>query len=233
MDPIIGASLISAGTGLASGILGKKSAGRGAKDMARAMREGIALTKKMYETGRTDLSPYRAAGTAALPYLQAAAGKESPLYRQQIEDTEEAINRSLSARGQWGSGAGLEVLSSNARRLAASESQARWGRNQYLTDLGSGAAKFTAGTGMQAAGTAGSLYGQLGAGQLGAGLTQANLYGNTAAAMNQAVQGGLSNYYFNQYLQNQPATARYTPNSPTGYSGYGGWGGTPSGGQTI
>ena len=197
---LIGAAAIGAGGSILGGMIGGKAAKRGAAQMAQAQREATALQRQMYETGYRDLSPYREVGQPALNYMQSAASAESPLYQMRMQDTIAELNRQMAARGQYFSGAAMQnVLGDATRRITAEEAESRWGRNALLGQMGYGAAAGGAQLGQQYAGQAGQTMMQGASGianqyNQGAGARQ-----NALAGVNQAVQGGIGNYYFGQY----------------------------------
>lgn len=211
---LLGASLVSGGLSLAGGLLGGRSAKKGMKQMARAIREATQFQREMYNRLYGDLAPYRELSTEALPYLRQAAGEESPLYRLRLEDTEKAINRYLASRGLFNSGVAGELLAQNARRLSAEEAAQRWARMMGLAELGFKARGLGGRLGVATGSNVASTQGVLGQGYLRAGENLASIYGNTAAGINQAIQGGLSNYYFNQFLDRLGGGVTSSPNLP-------------------
>ena len=80
----IGAGTSAAG-GIASSLIGSNAAQNAAKTQANAAEQAAQLQMQMFNTIRGDLSPYRAAGYAALPAvyqllgLQAPAGGTTPI----------------------------------------------------------------------------------------------------------------------------------------------------------
>ena len=212
MDPIIASSLIGAGTSLAGGLLGGGSSDSGSDAMAAAIMEGINFQKEQYTQGREDLAPFRGLAENALPYLTEAAGAESPLYQMRLKDSQDAIEAMMAKQGRFGSGAAVAATAENARRVSAEEAEARWGRNLSLADMASGAAKYTVGAGQQAASGIADSYNKLGQTYYQQGQNKAGAYGGIAGGLNQAVQGGMENYFFRQYLDQY---------SPTGGSGGG------------
>ena len=191
--------IVSLATSAAARSSARSAANKARRVQVRALAEGLAQQKQLYEQGRTDLAPYRAVGPGALNYLSSAAeGATSPLYQLQLEDSEKAINRALAARGLFGSGVGIEALGSNARRLAASEAEARFGRNVRLAGIGQQAVATSAGGGQALSQSISDNYRYIGATGANAALARGQAGVDFAGAANQAIQGGLSNYYTQQ-----------------------------------
>ena len=192
-------AIIGLATAAAARSSARKAATKANRAQVRALEAGIEQQKKLYEQGRLDLAPYRAVGPGSLNYLTSAAeGATSPLYQLQLEDSEKAINRALAARGLFGSGVGVEALGPNARRLAASEAQARWGRNLSLAGIGQQAATTSAGGGQALGQSIADNYRFIGSTRAQGALARGQAGVDFAGAANQAIQGGLSNYYTRQ-----------------------------------
>lgn len=66
--------------------------------------------------------------------------QESPLYRWQQEQGEKSIDRSMAARGLYGSSAATNALSNFQRGLGAEESERQYGRVAGMVDMGRGGA---------------------------------------------------------------------------------------------
>lgn len=79
---------------------------------------------------------------------------DSPMYRQEVEDTTEALNRQLLARGLYGGGSGAKIQADTQRRLAMGEAEAQYGRLQGLSQQGQNAATGMAGATGNASGQA-------------------------------------------------------------------------------
>lgn len=219
----------STAAGLGAAYLGSEAQRRASEKAVGAVKEAGKLSAKtqedMFEKSLALGEPYRELGAAALPAYTAAILGHDPtrqrldemafggeLYELQKEDITESINRQLAARGRLDSGAGLQTLSDAYRRLGAQEAEAEWGRALTLTNLdygrlldainiGSGQAGMGAGLASSQGQSLAGLY--TGTAANTAGLTQdvgaarASLYGG----INQAIQGGLSNYYTSQLME--------------------------------
>lgn len=202
MDPAT-AALIGGGLSAVSGIMGAKAQKSASKEMADALALQALMQKQIYEQTREDLAPFRDVAGEALEFLPGAAGDtESPLYQFRLAEQMKQLNAALSARGLYGSGAGLELIGQETRTMTAEEAEARWRRNMELANLGFGGASQTAQAGQAYGSQIAQPVSQIGQ----AGQNLSNLYGGTAAGLNQALQGGLQNQYFQNYLtQIQPS----------------------------
>lgn len=204
--------------GVVGSMMASRSASKGAKAMRAAAEQQIAFQREMYAKWQKDFAPYREAGEEALPFMRAAASAESPLYALRKEDTEKAIERALAKRGQFFSGAGINTLAESSRRLSAEEAEARWRRSKELAEMGRMATGMMASAQGATGAQVGGAYGQLGRNEMAV----AGQKGSAYAGINQAIQGGLSNYYFDQYLQKLNPGSTAPPAST--WSGWGGLG---------
>ena len=136
---------------------------------------------------------------AAAPAGQPDMGAftESPDYRFNLAEGESAINRSLAARGRTLSGAGVKEGVRYASGMASGEFGNWFNRLSSLAGLGQAATQSTAAAGANAANN-------ISQNHLFAGQSRANGYMQTGQAVNNAVQGGISNYLLGQYLKQQP-----------------------------
>jgi hypothetical protein len=125
---------------------------------------------------------------------------ESPDYQFNLGEGQKAIDRSLAARGRGISGAGVREGERYASGLASGEFNNFTQRLLQIAGLGSAGITTSANAGMTSAG-------QIGAAQVNAGNNRASAYMAGAQGVNNAVQGGISNYLLNQYLQKPPVTS--------------------------
>lgn len=131
---------------------------------------------------------------------------ESPDYQFNLAEGQKAIDRSLAARGRALSGAGVKEGERFASGQASGEFNNFTQRLLQIAGLGSAGVNTSANAGMTSAG-------QIGAAQVNAGNTRASAYMQGAEGVNNAVQGGISNYLLYQYLNKPPAS------SSSGWSG--------------
>mgnify|MGYP000938003265 CR=1 FL=1 len=123
---------------------------------------------------------------------------ESPDYQFNLAEGQKAIDRSLVARGRGLSGAGVREGVRYASGMASQQFGDFTNRLLTIAGLGSAATSNTV-----AAGT--NMANNNSAALINAGNQRASIYGQTAAGVNNSVQGGISNFMLQQYLK-QPAT---------------------------
>lgn len=155
-----GGSALQMGGSIFSGLFGssaeKKRAAaieaagqQGATDILNAVKGGVAEGNAKLDMARGDLSPFRGYGVQAGDSLMslllggktpAQLLKASDLFNFQSDLGSRNINRELSARGLYGSGAGLETLQRFNDQLVGEEGQRLVDRLFGVTQLGQGAA---------------------------------------------------------------------------------------------
>lgn len=150
----------------------------------------LALKNKQAATG--------AATTPAAGTPDMSGFYESPDYQWNKQQTQQALDRSLLARGRGLSGAGVKEGERLASGLASTEFGNFFNRLTALAGMGSAATNTSAQAGLTSASNNANV-------ALNAGNQRASIYGQTAAGVNNAVQGGLGNYLFMNYLNKSPA----------------------------
>lgn len=123
---------------------------------------------------------------------------ESPDYQFNLAEGQKAIDRSLVARGRGLSGAGVREGVRYASGMASQQYGDFTNRLLTIAGLGNAATSNTAAAGQNMANNNSAAL-------INAGNQRASIYGQTAAGVNNAVQGGLSNYMLQQYLK-KPTT---------------------------
>lgn len=118
---------------------------------------------------------------------------ESPDYQFNLAEGQKAIDRSLVARGRGLSGAGVREGVRYASGMASREYSAFVDRLMQQAGLGSTGIGQSAAAGANAAGNITSSL-------MNAGNTRASAYMQGAAGVNNAFQGGVSNYLLSRYL---------------------------------
>jgi hypothetical protein len=131
---------------------------------------------------------------------------ESPDYQFNLAEGQKAIDRSLAARGRTLSGAGVKEGIRYASGMASNEFGNFYNRLANLAGIGQAATGSTAAAGMNAANNISNNH-------LFAANARANGYMQTGQAVNNAVQGGISNYLLGRYLGGPGG------GSPTPYGG--------------
>ena len=173
-------------------IYGAKKAGKALK---RATDQTVAEQQRQYDQTREDFSPWRESGGEALGRLdRAMSGDQSDFTTsagynfvrdEGMRDTE---NR-FSVGG--GGGNAMKALTEFNSGLASTEYGNWFNRNLNMSGQGMGAAQSTARAGANSANQIGGAY-------MNQGIGQANIETNQASNINNALQGGISNYLYGQ-----------------------------------
>mgnify|MGYP007029310685 FL=1 len=153
-----------------------KAAQNAAKTQAKAADKASQIQKDMFDQVRSDLNPYRTAGSNALAQLMAGMGQDGqfmktysgqdiyndPSYQFRVNQGNNAIQGSAAAQGGLLSGATLKALQNYGQESASQEYQNAYNRfnadqtNQYnrlsnLVGIGQNAAAQTGNAGTQTA----------------------------------------------------------------------------------
>lgn len=211
------------GLSVLGGLLGSRSAKKGAKAQAQAAEQA-------YQRSLAVNQPYMDTGRLGLENLNAVSGGDmsrfyqSPDYQFRMSQGVQALDRSAAARGLVKSGGQYKGVLRYGQGLASGEFQNWYARNLGLANLG-----------QQSAGqVAQSAYGtgqQVGNAQASGYINQGNAWTN---AMQQGV--GLYGLYQGGYFgaptprSVQPPPPLSTPRWPTAQPGYPGTVGFPYGG---
>ncbi len=123
---------------------------------------------------------------------------ESPDYQFNLAEGQKAIDRSLAARGRTLSGAGVREGIRYASGMASNEFGNFYNRLANIAGLGQSATGSTATAGMNTSNN-------ISQNHVATGNARASGYMQTGQAVNNAVQGGVSNYLLQRYLSNPPA----------------------------
>lgn len=223
--PIIAGSIISAGAGIYGANKAAKSAERGAALNAASQEKAIEEQRRQFDLVRGDTAPYRQTGVNALDRLSALYGlgpvagstasnigtgmsvfTQDPGYQFNLAEGQKAIDRSLAARGKALSGAGIKEGMRYASGLASQEFGNFYNRLANIAGLGQGGVNTSAQAGMSTASNIGNAYSNIGAGAQNAANARGSAYMTGAQAVNNAAQGGVSNYLLSEYL-NTPKPA--------------------------
>lgn len=201
---IAGSAAAGLGGSILSGLFGASSASKQASAIRYSADRGADVVEKMNEQARADLAPFRTMGVDAGKQLMqmllgggegmSAVTQASPLFKFQSELGQRNLNRELSARGLYGSGAGLETLARFNNQLVGEEADRLFGRLFNVTSLGENAAAKTASGNIATGQTVGNI--EQSAGQSIAG-TIGNQYRAITGAIGSgidAIRGGVNDY---------------------------------------
>lgn len=207
-----------------SAYMSSQSAKSASRMALAGTREGIAQRERFFQIGREQLAPYVEAGNEALEKIKSIFLEgnmdefyESPDYQFNLEQGEKALERKQGQKGsRYGGGAIKEALK-YAQGNASGEFNNFFNRLKSISDAGQNAAAGVATT----ANSVGAGIAQM---NQQSGVNQGNIALNQGQSMNQAIQGGLSNYTTQQSYNdmmaqiNQP-TAQPTTQPATDFSG--------------
>jgi hypothetical protein len=219
-----GVTVVGAGSSIFSSIMGASGAKKSAEAIRYAADQGSKLALELNAQSRKDLAPFRNLGVQSGAQLSDILSgkanisdtyKASSLYDFQSETGTRALNRQLSARGQYGSGAGLESLALFDKSLVAEEGNRYFDKLFGTTQLGENAAAQTASNNISTGNTVGQIQSQAGVGIGQAYQNQYNAYAGGAQGVAQAVRGGIGDYLSMQYLD------RFFPSSASAGGGTG------------
>lgn len=169
--------------------------GKAAKAQKNAAAQQVAEQRRQYDLTRSDLAPWRAAGTQALGSLgRAYAGDysdfhQSPNYAWTMQQGLQGIDRNRASRGLLNSGAADKARMGFAQGLASGEYGNWFNQGLGLAGLGQNATNTTAQVGMNTSNNISNAYQQ-------AGNARASSYANTGSAINSGINNVLSAYLF-------------------------------------
>ncbi len=130
---------------------------------------------------------------------------KSPGYQFRLAEGEKALQRAQTAGGRRLSGRAVKEGQRYAQDYASGEYGNYLDRLYRLAGFGSSAVGTSAAAGTQTAANVGAAYGRGYGTQANALLAGGQAAANRWGALNQAVQGGLSNYFLYDYLRNPGA----------------------------
>ena len=188
----------AAGIGAAGSIFGGIMSASGSAKSAAATIKAAEIASKtamdMNNLARRDVAPFRQMGVDAGKTMMGlllgrdnyqSTLKASPLFEFQSEMGSRNINRELSARGLFGSGAGLETLQRFNNQLVGEEGERIFSRLFGVTQLGANAANHQANITNQTGQTVAGI-------QANAGVQAGQAYANQYNAIGQSIQGGFN-----------------------------------------
>lgn len=217
--------IASAAASLGSGILGSRASKDAARAQGDSVNSSLQMQREQFDAMREDLAPYRDAGTPAIQRLMYLTGVGSgsandpefgslskdfsladfakdPGYGFRQAEGEKSLERGAAARGLSASTPGLKSLMRFNQDNASSEYGAAYGRFReqqsnkfnllsYLAGTGQNAAAMTGQAGVNMASSAAQT-------MMAGGNAQAAGAIGSASSWNNAIQGGLGNYMYQQ-----------------------------------
>ena len=180
-----------------SGIMGASGAAKSAEAIRYSADLARQTTLELNAKARADLAPFRETGVQAAGQLSDILSgnrksddyfKDSAQFRFESDIGQRNINRQLSARGGYNSGAGLEALSLFNAALVGAEGDKQFQRIFNVAQLGGNAAAQSANNTTQAGNTIANVTTQSGIAQAGAIQNQYNAIGGIGQSIAQAGQ---------------------------------------------
>lgn len=148
LGAILGATGLSAVTGLLGASKASKSAKKAAQLQAQSAKDAMNQNQRYYDTARTDLAPYRQFGTEALTRLSDLNNtpfqfEQEPGYQYRLNEGEKGISRMTAAGSLPSGGATLKALNRFNQDYASNEygnAYNRWAdnRNNLINQVGIG-----------------------------------------------------------------------------------------------
>ena len=187
---------------IGSALIGANSSRKASKAQAKGYDAATAEQRRQFDVNYADQAPYREAGTNALSEIGRLNTGDysnfftSPDYQFRLSEGNKAIDRNMRNL----SGAQSKELVKYGSNLASGEYGNYYNRQAGQAGVGQTSVNQT---GMTGANTAN----QIGSNMIGTGNARANAY----QGYNQAVQGGMSNWMLNDYL-NKPQGYQNTNN---------------------
>jgi hypothetical protein len=194
---------VGAGASIFGSLMGANAAAKSAKAIEEAARTGRQTALELNAQSRKDLQPFRDLGVQSGQMLSDIYSgkanldqlfKSSSLYQFESDYGTRALNRQLSARGQFGSGAGLESLALFDKSLVAEQGNDYFNKLMSTTNLGENAAAQQGQNNVQTASTVGNIQTQAGAGIGQAFQNQGNAYAAGGQGVSNAINQGVSGY---------------------------------------
>lgn len=224
-----------AGATVVGGVLASSAAGKAAGAQEGAAANATAEQQREFDANQANLKPFRDAGVAVLPQINAglqpggefnrnftmADFNADPGYQFRMDQGSQALQRSAAARGGLLNGGTLKALNRYGQDYASNEYGNAY--NRYNNDQTTRFNRLSAvaGTGQTATNTIGQLGTQtaqmIGNNYIGAGNAQAARYVGQANAINSGISS-LGNFYQQQQYLNRFAP----PTSGAGPSNAGG-----------
>ncbi len=214
-------AVIVGGSALIGGALSSKAASKAGKASQQAADASIEEQRRQFDLLRSDQAPYRELGNTAIGDINALRGGDlskfysSPDYKFNLEQGQQAIDRSLIARSGALSGAAIKEGQRFASGLASGQFSDYYNRLASQAGIGQTSTSLTGQAGMNLAGNVSSIL------QNNA-QARGSAYMAGAAGVNGAVQGGASNLLLMNYLRPQSG-GLYGDSATLGYQRQPGW----------
>jgi hypothetical protein len=212
---IIGSSVVGAGGSIFSSLMGASGASKSAAAIRYAADKASETALTLNARSRADLAPFRKLGVQSGNMISDIYSgkanldqlfKSSSLYQFESDYGTRALNRQLTARGQFGSGAGLESLALFDKSLVAEQGSDYFNKLFGTTQMGENAAAQTASNATATGNTVGNIQATAGQNIGQAYQNQYNAYAAGGQGVSNAINSGVNNWtnysLYNPVLQN-------------------------------
>jgi hypothetical protein len=216
---MLGAAALSAGAGVATGMMGANAAKKAGDQQAQAAANALKFQREVYETTRGDMMPFIGVGQNAFKGIgdlyglnpgngnpNMAGFEKSPDYQFRMKEGMGALENSAAARGGLLSGNFGRGAIQFGQGLASTEFSNYFDRLFRTSQLGANAASSAGGLGTAAAG-------QIGNTLMAQGQAQA---AGTVGAAN-AINGGINSATNNLSFLAAMNRSSYSPSASSGY----------------
>lgn len=217
---------VGAGSSIFSSILGGSAAKKQAEAIHYAADQAKATALELNNRSRKDLQPFRDLGVQSGGMLSDLFSgktniddlfKGSSLYQFESKMGTRALDRQLSSRGAYNSGAGLESLALFDKSLVAEEGNRYFEKLFNTTQLGSNAAAQQASNTTQTGNNIAGIQADAGARIGQAYANQGAAYGAGAIGVSNAIQSGVTNW--TNYSLYNPILQKLAASVPSGNGG--------------
>lgn len=224
-----GAALVG---GIAGAVISSNASSSAADKQQSSANYATDVQKQQYDQTRQDQQPWRQAGAGALTQMQdpsfqknfsASDFQQDPGYQFDLQQGQQALERSAAARGGLQSGGTMKGLAQYTQGMASNEYQNAYNRFQQNKTTNFNQLASIAGLGQTANGQLGQAGENMASNVGGIAMSNANAQGAASIARGNvwggAINGGI-NAGANTW-QTQSIMNRYAPQQPMGGGGYG------------
>lgn len=186
-------SVVAGVAAVGSAAISSRAARKAGRDVRAGQDAATAEQRRQYDQTREDFAPWREQGTWALDMLKDPTKNfyASPDYEFRRSEGLRDIGNQFAAKG--GGGNAMKALTGYSSNLASGEFGNWFNRMFGMSEAGRGAQGTVAHAGMNAANNIGGY-------AMSAGNQMANLRMNNAANINNALNSGISNILYANYL---------------------------------
>lgn len=236
--------------GIAGAVISSNATGNAANTQATSAQNAENLQLQEFNQQQSNEAPYLAAGASSLPQLKSMASaapsftaadfQEDPGYQFDLQQGQQAIQRSAAASGGLQSGGTLKALAQYTQGQASNEygnaynrymnnQSTQFNRLASLSGIGQTGNAQTNQAGQNYANNTANEVTGLGNAQAGAQTAQGQIWGNTLSSLGTGVPSSIMQYgqmsNMNNWMNNMNTNNNIANNAASGYqNGYSGSG---------